>query len=65
MAPANSQVFLSELPYIRALPLLPNWADIEEIAGEELMRAYYGQTTVEDAMLTAMNRTAIYFGVGE
>ena len=65
LAPANSQVFLSELPYIRALPLLPNWADIEEIAGEELMRAYYGQTTVEDAMLTAMNRTAIYFGVGE
>ena len=65
LPPANSQVFLSELPYIRALPLLPNWADIEEIAGEELMRAFYGQTTVEDAMLAAIGRTAIYFGIEE
>ena len=65
LPPANSQVFLSELPYIRALPLLPNWADIEEIAGEELMRAFYGQTTVEDAMLAAIGRTAIYFGLEE
>jgi multiple sugar transport system substrate-binding protein len=65
LAPANSQVFLSELPYIRALPIVPNWADIEEIAGEELARAFYGQTTVEDAMITAIRRTAIYFGAGE
>jgi multiple sugar transport system substrate-binding protein len=65
LPPANSQVFLSEMPYIRALPLVPNWADIEEIAGEELMRAFYGQTTVEDAMLSAIGRTVIYFGGGE
>lgn len=64
-APANSQVFLSELPYIRALPIVPNWADIEEIAGEELARAFYGQTSVADAMLAASRRTVIYFGGGE
>jgi multiple sugar transport system substrate-binding protein len=65
LAPANSQVFLNELPYIRALPIVPNWADIEEIAGEEIARAFYGQTTVEDAMLAAIGRTVIYFGTGE
>jgi multiple sugar transport system substrate-binding protein len=64
-APANSQVFLNELPYIRALPIVPNWADIEEIAGEEIARAFYGQTSVADAMLAASRRTVIYFGGGE
>jgi multiple sugar transport system substrate-binding protein len=65
LAPANSQVFLNELPYIRALPIVPNWADIEEIAGEEIARAFYGQTSVVDAMLAATRRTGIYFGAGE
>jgi len=63
--PLNSQVFLNELPYIRALPLVPNWADIEGIAGEEIARAFYGLTTVEDAMLAAIGRTVVYFGGGE
>ena len=65
LPPANSQVFLNELPYIRTLPVVPNWADIEEMAGEELARAFYGQTTVEDAILSAIRRTAIYFGANE
>jgi len=63
--PANSQVFLDTIPYLRGVPIHPNWADVEEISGEEIYRAFYGETTVEDAMITAIRRTAIYFGEGE
>ena len=63
--PVSSQVFLDALPDIRALPVLPNWVDIEEIADEEIQRAFYGQTTVYEAMLSAIRRTSIYFGAGE
>ena len=63
--PASSQVFLDALPTIRALPVLPNWVDIEGIADEEIQRAFYGQATVYDAVLSAIRRTSIYFGAGE
>jgi multiple sugar transport system substrate-binding protein len=38
--PASSQVFLDAIPSLRALPVLPNWVDIEEIADEEIQRAF-------------------------
>jgi len=63
--PASSQVFLDAIPSLRALPVLPNWVDIEEIADEEIERAFYGQATVFDAVLSAIRRTSIYFGAGE
>jgi len=58
--PANSQVFLDVIPTIRALPLVPTWADIEEIVTEELTRAYYGETEIYDAIFRAIERSNEY-----
>ena len=63
--PANSQVFLSSLPTIRAVPVLPGWVDIEELAGEELERAFYGNASVDEAIAEAIARTQVFFGPGE
>jgi multiple sugar transport system substrate-binding protein len=63
--PASSQVFLDAIPTLRALPVIPNWVDIEEIADEEIQRAFYGQASVYDAVLSAIRRASIYFGAGE
>lgn len=52
--PANSRVFLYTIPTIHALPIHPNWAEIEETASEEIMRAFYGEASVIDAMLRAV-----------
>ncbi len=59
--PANSRVFLDTIPYIHALPIHPNWAEIEESAGAELARAFYGQASVNDAILRAVQRSREYF----
>ena len=52
--PANSRVFLDTIPFIHTLPVHPNWAEIEETASEEIMRAFYGEASVNDAMLRAV-----------
>ncbi len=59
--PANSRVFLDTIPFIRALPVHPQWAEIEETASAELARGFYGKTDVYDAMLRAVERTREYF----
>jgi multiple sugar transport system substrate-binding protein len=59
--PANSQAFLDVIPFIRPLPIHPNWAEIEDTATEELARGFYGETDAYDAMLRAVQRTREYF----
>jgi len=59
--PAHSQVFLDEIPYVRALPVHPNWAEIEDTASEELARGFYGETDAYQAMIRAVQRTRDYF----
>jgi len=59
--PASSQVFLDTIPTIRALPVHPNWAEIEDTASDELARGFYGETDAYDAMLRAVQRTREYF----
>jgi multiple sugar transport system substrate-binding protein len=63
--PANSQVFLSSLSSIRAVPVIPGWVDVEELAGEELERAFYGNATVDEAIAAAITSTRPFFGSGE
>src|SRR4029453_18820179 len=46
--PANSQVFLSTLPVIRAVPVMPTWVDIEDLTSEEIEHAYYGDQSVDE-----------------
>jgi multiple sugar transport system substrate-binding protein len=61
--PASSQVFLDGIPTIRALPIHPNWAEIEETASQELTRGFYGETDLYDALMRAVQRTEEYFSV--
>jgi multiple sugar transport system substrate-binding protein len=39
--PASSQVFLDAIPIIRRTPVTPSWPEIEDIAAEQLSRAFY------------------------
>lgn len=59
--PANSKVFLDVIPFIQALPIHPNWAEIEDTASEELARGFYGEDEVYNALLRAVQRTREYF----
>ena len=56
--PRNSQVFLREVPFIHAVPVIAEWVDVEDLAGEELARAYYGRATVDEVIATATQRAA-------
>ena len=59
--PRNSHAFLEGIPHIRAVPVMEGWADIEDLAGEELARAYYGRATVDEVIATATRRAAAFF----
>jgi multiple sugar transport system substrate-binding protein len=59
--PANSQVFLSTIPVIRRVPIMDTWVDIEEIAGQEVERAFYGEATLDEAIEAAISRTHAFF----
>jgi multiple sugar transport system substrate-binding protein len=60
--PANSQAWLDAIPGIRNLPIMAAWSDIEGIMNAELQNAYYGTATLDEALQTANNRTAEFFG---
>ena len=48
--PANSAVFLETIPILREVPVMAGWVDVEELAGDELERAFYGQASVDEAI---------------
>lgn len=60
--PTNSRVFLDTLPQMRRVPIMTGWVSIEETAGQEIERAFYGNATVEEAARAAQEMTAQYFG---
>ncbi|MBX3058058.1 MAG: sugar ABC transporter substrate-binding protein [Anaerolineae bacterium] len=59
--PASSQVFLDTIPVLGQVPIMTTWVAIEETAGKEVERAYYGQATVAEAAATAATMTQEYF----
>jgi multiple sugar transport system substrate-binding protein len=59
--PATSRVFLDVIPAIRGVPIIETWADIEETAGEEIERAFFGDATVAEAIAAAQERTLKFF----
>jgi multiple sugar transport system substrate-binding protein len=61
MRPAASQVFLETIPILRGVPVMASWVDIEEIAGEEIERAFFGQASVDEAIDSMLARTLPYF----
>jgi multiple sugar transport system substrate-binding protein len=60
-SPRSSRVFIDSIPVIRAVPIIESWADIEDAAGEEIERAFYGNATVDEAIAEAIRRTAPFF----
>jgi multiple sugar transport system substrate-binding protein len=59
--PRSSRVFLSEVPFIRAVPVVETWVDVEDLTGDELARAYYGNAGVDEVITTAIRRAAAFF----
>jgi hypothetical protein len=59
--PASSRVFLTEVPFLRPVPVVEGWVDIEDLAGEELARAYYGRANVDEVITTTIERAAPFF----
>jgi multiple sugar transport system substrate-binding protein len=59
--PAHSQVWLDAIPTIRAVPTAATWLEVEEIANEELERAFYGDVPVAEAIATLVSRTTPLF----
>ncbi len=59
--PANSRVFLDEIPYVRGVPVIAGWVEIEDLTGEELRRAFYGQASLDEVIATATERSRPFF----
>ena len=59
--PQSSRVFLTEVPFIRAVPVTEGWVDVEDLAGEELARAYYGRAPLDEVIATTIQRAAPFF----
>ncbi|HEV2757915.1 MAG TPA: sugar ABC transporter substrate-binding protein [Actinomycetota bacterium] len=49
--PRHSEVFLESIPHIRRTPVLPTWPEIEDVAEQILIRAFYEDGyTIDDAI---------------
>jgi multiple sugar transport system substrate-binding protein len=61
VAPANSEVWLDTVDTLRAVPVMAAWVDIEELAGDELERAFYGQASTDEVIASMIRRTLPFF----
>lgn len=61
LPPANGRLFIDTVPQLGHVPIMTTWAPIEEIAGKEIERAFYGHISVEEAATTAVTLTQPYF----
>jgi multiple sugar transport system substrate-binding protein len=61
VAPANSAVWLDTVDSLRTVPVMAGWVDIEELTGDELERAFYGQASVDEAIAAMVTRTLPFF----
>ena len=63
--PEHSQVFLDAVEGLRRTPVLPTWPEIEDLAEEILIRAFYEPGyTVDDAIDALRTETAELFAEG-
>ncbi|MBE2225174.1 MAG: sugar ABC transporter substrate-binding protein [Anaerolineae bacterium] len=63
--PARAQVYLANTDALYRVPVISTWQEIENVADEEIERAFYGDITAEEAAKLAFWRTEEYFLVGE
>jgi multiple sugar transport system substrate-binding protein len=59
--PANSQLYLDSAAYMRRLPVMTTWIEIEDVINQEIRRAFYGDVSVEEAAKAAVQNTATFF----
>jgi multiple sugar transport system substrate-binding protein len=63
--PANSRVFLDTIPYIRRVPNISTWPEIEDAAEPLLEQALYGGLSAEQVAQQIMEATAELFARAE
>ncbi len=61
LPPANARVFIDTAPTLRRVPIMAGWVGVEEAMNKEIERAFYGQATVEEVLISAEKITAPYF----
>ncbi|MCA9933623.1 MAG: sugar ABC transporter substrate-binding protein [Ardenticatenaceae bacterium] len=61
LPPANSQIYIDTVPTLGRVPTMHTWVGIEETAGNEIERAFYGQATVQEAIESALTLTESFF----
>jgi multiple sugar transport system substrate-binding protein len=59
--PANAAVWLETIDSLRTVPVMAAWVDVEELTGDELERAFYGQAPVDEAIEAMITRTLPFF----
>lgn len=55
-APSRSQVFLDSIRSMRRTPVVPAWPEVEDVAEEQLTRAFYDPGTTLDEALAELDR---------
>ncbi len=61
LPPSRSRVYLDTIPVIRTVPVMATWVDIEELMGDELERAFYGDAPLEEVIARAQERARPFF----
>jgi multiple sugar transport system substrate-binding protein len=65
-APSRSQVFLDRIDSMRRTPVVPVWPEIEDVAEEQMTRAFYEPgTTLDEALAEMDRRTRPIFARGD
>ena len=59
--PVRAQVFLDTVLFLRRVPVISTWEEIERTASQEIERAFYGDISAQEAASLAFQRTEEYF----
>jgi multiple sugar transport system substrate-binding protein len=63
--PANAQAFLDQIPYLRSVPSISTWPEIEDTANGLLEEAYYGGGSGLEVAVELETRTRDLFARAE
>jgi multiple sugar transport system substrate-binding protein len=64
-SPANAQVFLDQIPYLRSVPSISTWPEIEDTANGLLEEAYYGGGSSIEVAIELQTQTRDQFARAE
>lgn len=62
--PRRAQVWLDAIPDLRRTPVLPTWPEIEDVAEEQLTRAYYDGAALDEVLATLDQEAEPLFAAG-